>query len=188
MGPLAVMHGKRRHRHVLVLVNDAWQDLMHVHFVSGSVGMFDVPSLALNLRPDVDVLLVRLEDMFRHVAGSWRAINLKWFLPSHNPGREDQVREAERVIGMEMGEKADPEVYWFQSSDTFLASSRSLPDDPGAKINEIRSAVDDDGCRRSGMLRIRRGGSRTKENDLRLGCFFALRLCETIPGEEKQNR
>ena len=64
----------------------------------------------------------------------------------------------------------------------------SLPDDPGAKIDDIRSTVDDDGRRRSGMLRVRRGGSRTKKNDLRLGCFFGLLLCETIPGEEKQNR
>ena len=58
---------------------------------------------------------------------------------------------------MEVGEKADPEVYRFQPSDTFLASSRSLPDDPGAKVNEIGRTVDDDGCRRSGMLRVRAG-------------------------------
>jgi hypothetical protein len=44
---------------------------------------------------------------------------------------------------MEVGEKADPEVYRFQPSDTFLASSRSLPDDPGAKVNKIRRTVDD---------------------------------------------
>jgi hypothetical protein len=87
---------------------------------------------------------------------------------------------------MEVSEKADPEIYWFQSSDTFLASSRSLPDNPSAKINEIRSTVDDDGCRRPGLLRIRRRGSGTKENDLRLGRFF-LCLRETTPGEEKQN-
>src|SRR5207344_3410792 len=100
--------------------------------------------------------------MLRHVAGSRWAINLKRFLPSHNPRRQDQVREAESVIRMQVGEKADPEVYRFQPSDTFFASSRSLPDDPGAKVNQIRRTVDDDGCRRPGMLWVRRGGSRAK--------------------------
>src|ERR1019366_3474379 len=113
-------------------------------------------------------------DMLRHVAGSWRAINLKWFLPSHNPGRKDYVRETERVIGMQMGEKTDPEVYRFQPLDTFLVSRRSLPNDPGAKIDEIRSTVDDDGCTRSGTFRVRQGGSRAKENDLGLRRFFVL--------------
>ena len=97
-------------------------------------------------------------------------------------------REAESVIRMEVGEKADPEVYRFQPSDTFLASSRSLPNDPSAKVNEIGRTVDDDGRRRSRMLRVRSGGSGAKENDLRLGCFATLHLCENIPGEEKQNR
>src|SRR5215471_14167081 len=72
--------------------------------------------------------------MLRYVAGSRRAINLKWFLPSHNPRRQNQVREAESVIRMEV-----------QPSDTFLASSRSLPNDPSAKVNEIGRTVDDDG-------------------------------------------
>jgi hypothetical protein len=89
---------------------------------------------------------------------------------------------------MEVGEKADPEVCRFQTSDTFLASSRSLPDDPGAKVDEIGRTVGDDGRRRSGMLWVRRGASCAKENDLRLGCFFALHLCENMPSEEKQNR
>src|ERR1039457_6317163 len=121
------MYGEGRHGHVLVPVNDAWLNLVHVHFVAGGVGMLDVPS------PDLNVSLVRLEDMLRHVTGSWRAINLKWFLSSHNPGREDYVRETEGVIGMQMGEKTDPEAYRIQPPDTFLASRRSLPNDPRAK-------------------------------------------------------
>ncbi len=60
MSPLAVLHRKRHHRHVLLPVNDAGQDLVHVHLVSVSVGMFYVPGLALNLRPNVYVLPVRL--------------------------------------------------------------------------------------------------------------------------------
>src|ERR1700681_3622532 len=160
---------------------------MHVHFVPGRVVRVHLPSPDLDPGPDVNVSLVRLEDMFCHCAGSRGAVNLKWFLPSHDPGREDQVGEAQSVIGVEMSEKADPEVYSFQPSDAFLASSRSLPDDPGAKINEIRSTVDNDGCRRPRALRVRRGSSRTKENDLRLGCFFVLRQCKTTPGEEKQS-
>jgi hypothetical protein len=91
--------------------------------------------------------------MFRHPPGSWRAVNLKRFFPSHNPGREDEVGETKSVIGMEMREKGDPEVHRFQPPDAILASSRSLPDHSGAKINEIRRTVDDNGCSRAGVLR-----------------------------------
>jgi excisionase family DNA binding protein len=67
--------------------------------------MLGVAALVLNLRPDLHVGLVRLKDVFRHVAGSWRAVNLKWLLRTHNPRCEDQVREAQRVIGMEVGKE-----------------------------------------------------------------------------------
>ena len=86
-----------------------------------------------------------------------------------------------------MSEKADPEVCWFQPSDAFLAGSRSLPDDSGAKVNEIRSPVNDDGCTGPGSLWVRRGGSSTKENNLGPGGFFVLRQCETTPGEKEQS-
>src|SRR5882762_1512603 len=99
--------------------------------------MFDVTGPGLNPSPDINVSNVRLQDMFCHVARSWRAINLKRLLPSNNPGGQDQVGKAQSVIGVEMSEKSDPEVYCFQPSDSSLASSRCLPDDPGAKINKI---------------------------------------------------
>lgn len=86
-----------------------------------------------------------------------------------------------------MSEKADPEVCWFQPSDALLAGSRSLPDDSGAKVNEIRSPVNDDGCTRPGSLWVRRGSSRTKQYDLRLGFLFVLRQYKTIPGEKSQS-
>ncbi len=86
-----------------------------------------------------------------------------------------------------MSEKGDPEVYCFQSSDAFLARSRGLPDDSSAKINEIRSTVHDDGCRRPGALRVRRGSSRAQENDLGLGGCCALRQRDSMPHEKKQN-
>src|ERR1700731_3586187 len=150
--------------------------------------MFDVTGPGFNPSPYVNVSPVRLQEMFCHVACSWWAINLKRLLPSNNPGRQDQVGKAQSVIGVEMSEKSDPEVYCFQPSDSSLASSRSLPDDSGAKINEIRSTVNDDACRRAGALRIRRGGSSTKENDLRFLGWSALRRQNAMPDEKKQNR
>ena len=37
--PLSMVYGEGRHRHVLIPVDDARIDLMHIHFVSGLVGV-----------------------------------------------------------------------------------------------------------------------------------------------------
>src|SRR4029077_1341482 len=92
MRPLAVMDGESRYGHVLVLVHDARQNLVHVHFVAGGVGMLDV------FRPNLDVSRVRPQEMFRHVGSSWRSINFERYFSSHDPWRKYEIREADRVI------------------------------------------------------------------------------------------
>src|SRR6266404_7763660 len=82
MGPLAVMHRESRYRHVLVLVNDARQNLVHVHFVPGGGGMLDIS------RPDLDVSRVGPEEMFCHVSSSWGPINFERYFSSHDPWRK----------------------------------------------------------------------------------------------------
>src|SRR6185312_8751983 len=91
---------------VRILEDNAWLDLMYIHFPSGLVRVLQT------FNSGVAVYFVSIENAIYHLLGSRRAIEFQRFLPAHDPGRNDQVGQTKRVIRMEMGKECDPETIW----------------------------------------------------------------------------
>jgi hypothetical protein len=60
------------------------------------------------------------ENAVDHGARAFRTPKLKRFGTTHCSGREDEVRQAESVVGMEMRQERDPEFSRCQTRDPFL--------------------------------------------------------------------
>jgi hypothetical protein len=85
---------------------------------------------------------------------------------------------------MQVGDEADLEVYRLKSVYTFVARCRGSPDQPGSKIHEIRSAVDDNCCARPATLWVWQRSSGSQQNNLRFSCRLGLRMRVAKAGQE----
>src|SRR5262249_49366868 len=78
---LAVPDGERVHRHVPVLIHDAWADLVDIDLVPAIVVLREVPLHPF--RANFDVVFPRLENMVGHRFDAARSVDL------YGPGPPD---------------------------------------------------------------------------------------------------
>src|SRR5439155_20365215 len=98
---LTVRDGERRHLYVRVLIDGTGFNLMHVRPETCRVRVLEPFRSSLNIR------LICLDEMVCHGWRSRRTIDLEWFVPSHNPRRQHDISQPERVVGMQMGNESD---------------------------------------------------------------------------------
>ena len=110
------MNRERFYGDVLVFINDARFDLVHVHFVTGAVAVLEA------VGSNRDIFAVGGEQMIRHCFESSRTVGLDGIFSTKDPRTEDQVGITEGVIGMEMG---DEKRFQFLNRETSNALSKS---------------------------------------------------------------
>ena len=110
------------------------------------------------LRSRLEVGTVRLEDVIRHPLDSAGTINLQRHAPSKYPRCENQVWITHRMVGVQMRHEDRSQVDGIQRGNAPINERRlRTPDYSGSEVHQVRGAIDDDGCRRSRAVWIRRG-------------------------------
>src|SRR5512144_702283 len=104
--------------------------------------------------PDVDIDPPRLHDVLRHRLEPARPEHAQGTFPALDPRGEDEVRVADRVIGMEVRDERRPETNWSQPLHTPFERRFGAPDDARSNVDEIWRAGDDDRGRRARPLRF----------------------------------
>lgn len=104
---VSVPNGECGHGDIRILEDHSWLDLVHVYLPSGVIRVLQT------FGPDCPVDFVSLDDVINHLLRARRTVELQRFLSAHNPGRDHQVGQAKRVIGMQMREECDSEVCRF---------------------------------------------------------------------------
>src|SRR5262249_49626360 len=97
---LAVPDGERVHRHILVLIHDAWADLVDIDLVPAIVVLREVPLHPF--RANFDVVFPRLEKVVGHRSEAARSVDLYGPGPPDAPRCEDEIGIPDGVIRMEM--------------------------------------------------------------------------------------
>jgi hypothetical protein len=108
------------------------------------------------LGASVDVHLPGLEHVLGHSFDPRRAVDRERIVASHDPRRKDEIRIADGVVGMQVGQEHSLDVYAAVSerSDAFLIGGCRAADHARTEVDEIGRVVDDDGGRRPGAVRI----------------------------------
>jgi hypothetical protein len=75
------------------------------------------------------------------------ALNLERHFSADDPGREDQIRVPDGVIGVQVCDKRVLDIGRVQGCDAFLLRSRCSPQHPSTEIYQVRLAIDDDRSR-----------------------------------------
>src|SRR5688572_30573053 len=87
--------------------------------------------------------------MVGHGFETFWTIDFQRYATAHGPGREDQVRIADRVVRVKVGDKGDPQFYRFQSFDTFIQKSGAGPSyDARPEVHKVGGLIyNDRSCR-----------------------------------------
>jgi hypothetical protein len=84
------------------------------------------------------------------------------------PGREDQVRVADGVVGMEMRDEGDAQVRRLQGRDALVARGGArAPHDTGTEVDEVGGVVHDDRGGGARAIGIRVGSPGPQHDDPR---------------------
>src|SRR5271154_2628640 len=90
--------------------------------------------------PNVDILAPRRLYVVHHGLCSRRTVYFRRLLTADYPGREDQIGQAERMVGMQMGEENIPQKWRPQERQAVRASSgRGAPDHARTGVEQIGS-------------------------------------------------
>ena len=90
------------------------------------------------------------EDVLDHGAGAFGTPKLKGFGAAHRPGRENEIRQAEGVVRMEMRQEGDAQFPWFQTCDALSPCRCGGPRyDARASVKQIGMVVHHDSDARS---------------------------------------
>src|SRR5262249_40505643 len=138
-----VPYRKCGHCDVTVPVNDAGRNFVRAHFAAGRVVMRWATQAC------VDVHLPCVEYVLGHGGDPAWAVNSQRLATSHEPGGENEIGIADRVIGMHMRQKCGADVRAAVSERLFtvLISSRGASDHTRSKVDQVRRIVDDNcGC------------------------------------------
>ena len=136
-------------------------DLVHVGFVAGGVAVFEA------VGANVYVGSPGGFDVIDHRFGAFGAVDGQGLGTVEDPGGEDEVGQAEGVIGVEMGEEDALEVGHLEGVDVELGGGGGgAADDAGAGVEEIGFAVVDDGDGGTGAVGGGARGAGAEDNDV----------------------
>ena len=98
-----------------------------------------------------------------------RSVHLERHATAEHPRRQDQVRIADRMIGMQMRHEDDAQLDRIERGDSPIDDRRfRTAHDACTEVDQIRRAVDDDGGRRARAVRVGRRSAGAEQHDLRL--------------------
>src|SRR5215471_17462600 len=114
-----------------------------------------------------------LQNMIRHRFESRGTVHFERYTAAGRPSCEDEIRIANRVIGVEVRSKSDLQVGRLKGGNAPVENSRLCPTHhTRSKIDEIGVLVNHNGSRRTGAVRIGNGLACTEQYDLRAVCAF----------------
>ena len=122
--------------------------------VPGAVAAFQT------VHADLNVLLVGFENASVHRFGSVGAVQLERGGTAHDPRSKDQVGESKSVVGVQVGEESNAEVFHFQSRGTGLSGHAH------ASVNQVDLSINPDGERLSLAFGLRAWSSGAQEDYL----------------------
>jgi hypothetical protein len=121
------------------------------------VGLFDRRLQAV--QADFDVFTPGPHDVAGHGCDAGRAVDFERLPAAGDGGREDQVGQADRVIGMQVGDEGARELIHAN------AGLRGPPHHAGTAIDNVHVRSGDDCDGGSAVFRLRIGGSGAEQND-----------------------
>jgi hypothetical protein len=132
-------HLERRDGDVAVAIHHAGAYIFGDDSVSSCVRRFAA------VETDVHVLRIGLHEKVDHPPGARWAEHIERSRALQYPGREHEVRQPDRVVGVQMREKHAPQPGCGQRRNTVGArGQRSAAYNTGARVYEIRLAIHHD--------------------------------------------
>ena len=158
-----------RHRDVRILVDDARLDFRAARRPVRSA----TASPSRSCR-DIDVDMPRLHDVARHIGQTRRPVDLERGAPPLDPRREDQIRVANGVIGVQVGDEGGLQAIGGQRRNSALRRGGGTADDASSEIDEVSAIVDDDRSRGPRPQWVSRRRTGPQQNDLRTRRLLAV--------------
>ena len=158
--PVGVRDQERGDGDVAVLIDDPGPRIRCIHLPTvGRMGL--VP-----FGPDLDVPLVRLGQVLRHVPGTAGPEEAEWRLPLADPPGVDDIGEPDGVVAVQVGEEDDPDLLWKEPGNLILLRGRRrAPHHAGSGVNEVGGAVGHDRNRGAEALGVGVGSTGPEDND-----------------------
>ena len=145
----AMVDGNGRDLQSAIAINYSRLYLVNADFVTGFVAVLQA------MDANIDILLPGCLNMIHHGFGAGRAKQVQRRGSSEHPRREDKIRQAQRMVGVQVSKKNAAEPWSVESRDGMdPRRSSSAADYPGTGIKQVRLIVVDDGDRRTGAIRI----------------------------------
>ena len=102
-----------------------------------------------------DVLGVRGQQVIGHRPQAARSPDLERLAPLEHPRAQDQIREAERVVGMQVRHEDARQLVGGERGNAAVAlGGGRAPHHAHAHVHQVRHAVDDDGDRRTEAIGV----------------------------------
>src|SRR5206468_542185 len=95
--------------------------------------------VAEKVGPCLDVDTVGLEEVVGHALEAFGSVDFQWHPTPDGPGREDQVRVANRMVGVKVGDECHPQLCRLERLDTFVEKcGTGAPHNAGPEVHEVR--------------------------------------------------
>ena len=128
------------------------------------------------------VLHPGLRDLLGHAPNPRRSPDLERLPAAVLPGREHEVRQADGVVGVQVGDEHPVEPPRLESREASLRRGSGAADDSRPGVDEVGLAADDHGDARTGALRIGDRRARAEHDQLHR---TLLSRRESRPGDDK---
>src|SRR5579863_1080871 len=141
--PGAMMDGNGRDLQSAIAINNSRFYLVNGDFVTGFVAVLQA------VDANIDILLPGCLHMIHHSFGAGRAKQVQRRGSPEHPRREDKIRKAKRMVGVQMSKKNAIEPWSGESRDAVdPRGGSSAADYSGTGIKQVRLIVQNDGdCR-----------------------------------------
>src|ERR1041385_7211856 len=130
--PGAVGHGKGSDFYVGVLIDKAGLDFMRVDLIGSAVAVLQT------FRANGHVLYIRGLYVGGHIGDAWRTVEFQRARTAFDGGSEIEIRQARRVVRVEVRGEDDFQVLWRERGDVLVAGgSGGATHHARAEINEV---------------------------------------------------
>src|SRR6202453_3929451 len=156
--PNPMLDRKGGDRNIVVAIHHSWLNLMHIDFVSCSV------SLLQSAPPNAHILHPSLLDVRSHILQPMRTISLERLRPSQHPRRKNQIRIAQRVVGMQVSYKNNLQFLSLKSPNSIPPPRAPPPHHPRTAVDQICPIIYHHRDRRPPPVRVRTRISRSEHH------------------------